>query len=89
MVLLGHHCYLGTFLVAASWASHCGGFSRCRAHSLGTWASTVGAAVLQNSGAAVWCTGLSCLWRVESFWTRDLSGVPYPLYKQGRPKFLL
>ena len=34
-----------------AWASHCGGFSCCRAQALGTWASVVVARGLSSCGA--------------------------------------
>ena len=51
LVVLGLIATLGLSLFAASgatlhcgvWASHCGGFSRCRAQTLGTQASVVAA----------------------------------------------
>ena len=50
--VLGLHCSAQTFSSygergllsnCSSWTSHCGGFSCCKAQTLGTWASIVGA----------------------------------------------
>ena len=83
MVSLGHRCYLQTFLVAVS-----GGCAAAVAGFSLRWLlllqSTGSAHGLQQLGLAcsrtwaqqLWCTGLSCLRHVESFWTRDLSDVP-------------
>ena len=31
---------------------------------------------LQHVGLELWRTGLAARWHVESYWTRDLTGVP-------------
>ena len=41
----------GATLCCGAWASHCGGFSCCRARALGTWASVVVAQGLSSCGA--------------------------------------
>ena len=43
----------GAALCCGAWASHCGGFSCCRARALGAWASVVGACRLQSAGSVV------------------------------------
>lgn len=59
MAVLGLHCCPGFFLAIASGgysscgvqASHCGGFSCCRAWALGAWASVVVARGLSSYGS--------------------------------------
>ena len=41
----------GATLCGGAWASHCGGFSRCRARALGAWASIVVARGLSSCGS--------------------------------------
>ena len=41
----------GATLRCGAWASHCGGFSCCRARALGAWASVVLAHGLSSCGA--------------------------------------
>ena len=44
----------GTALHHRVWASHCGGFSCCRARALGTWASVVATHRLSSCGTWAW-----------------------------------
>ena len=39
--ILGHCCCMWAFSSCSVWASHCSGFSCCRARTLGTWTSLV------------------------------------------------
>ena len=59
-------CCTEAFSSHSMWASHCGGFSCCRAQALGThgWTSIVEVHRL--------CWPVAC----EIFWTRDQTGVP-------------
>ena len=41
LATLGLHRYVRAFSSWGEGASHCGGFSRCGARALGTWASVV------------------------------------------------
>ena len=41
MVVLGHCCSMWAFSSCNVWASHCSGFSCCRAQTLGIWTSLV------------------------------------------------
>ena len=50
----------GATLCCSAWASHCGGFSCCRARALGTWASVVVARRLSSCGA--WALLLCGMW---------------------------
>ena len=43
LAVLGLYCCVQAFSSCGSRASHCGGFSFCRARALGTWASAVSA----------------------------------------------
>ena len=42
---------VGATLRCGAWASHCGGFSCCRAGALGAWASVVVACGLNSCGS--------------------------------------
>ena len=50
----------GATLGCGAWASHCSGFSGCRAQALGTRASVVAAPGLQSRGSVNVAHGLSC-----------------------------
>ena len=66
-------------LLCSVWASHCSGFSCCRAWDPGTWASIVGGCRFSGSS-------------VEFSQTRDQTCVPwidsYPLGHQESPTIL-
>ena len=64
-------CELG-LLCRGAWASHCGGFSCCRARALNAWASVAAVCRLSNRGAQA----LASLRHVESSCTRDRIHVP-------------
>ena len=64
-------------------ASHCSGFSCCRAWALGVWASVVVARVFSSCGSGsrvqaqqLWCMGLVAPWHVGSSQTRAQTHVP-------------
>ena len=89
LVVLSLHCCVQAFSIVmggvttlgcGAGASHCGGFSRCRAQALGSWASAVGTLGLSSCGSqALECVGSSscgaqaliALQQVESSLTRD------------------
>ena len=82
---LGLHCCARAFLQLqragatlrrGAWASHCGGFSCCRARALGTQALVVVAHGLQSAGSVVVAHGLSC--SVASGIFRDQGSNPCP-----------
>ena len=88
-VVLGLHCRTRAFSscrqqgLLSSWgagASHCGGFSRCRAQALGTWVSVV---VVHGPSCSVAC-GIRPDQRSNS---RPLycQVDSYLLYRQGSP----
>ena len=69
LAVLGLCCYSGFFSSCGEWgllsgcgarASHCAGFSCCRAQALGTWTSVVVAHGLKSTGSIVVVHGLSC-----------------------------
>ena len=81
----------GASLCCIARASHCSGFSCCRAQALSTQASVVAAHGLRNCGSRaqqLWLAGsvvqaqqlwhmvLVALWHVGSSWTRDRTRVP-------------
>ena len=77
-------------------ASHCGGFSCCRARALGTWASVVVAHGLQSTGSVVVVHGLSCSAACGIFPDQGSNPCPLhwqadsqPLRHQGCPKLLI
>ena len=93
LAALGLHRFSWAFCSCSEWelvsscgakASHCGGFSFCRAQTLDTWDSVK----LQHSGLVavapssraqtqqLWHTGLAALQHVESSLTRDRTHVP-------------
>ena len=49
--VLGLRCCAQASLRCGVWASHCGGFSCCRARALGAWASVVVACGLSSCGS--------------------------------------
>ena len=51
MAALGLRCCRRAFSSCSEWASHCGGFSCCRAWALGAWASVVAAHGLSSCGS--------------------------------------
>ena len=57
---------MGATLRCGAWASHCSGFSCCRARALGAWASVVVACGLQQ----LWLTG--CRAQPQWFWRMGL-----------------
>ena len=68
----------GATLHCSAWASHCSGFSCCRARALGVWASVVVAQAQQlwlagsrAQAQQLWRTGLVAPRPVGSSWTRD------------------
>ena len=60
LALLGLGCCVGAFSSCGSRASHCSGFSRCRAQAIGVWASVVAAQGLQSESSVAVVRGLSC-----------------------------
>ena len=64
MAALGICCCTRTFSSCGVQASHCSGFSFCRAQALGAWASVVAV------------HGLVALQDVGSFWPRNQTGIP-------------
>ena len=82
----------GATLHCGARASHCGGFSCCRARPLGVRASVVAACGLSRCGTRalesasfsncsawaqqLWCTALVAPQHVGSSWTRDQTRVP-------------
>ena len=75
LAVLGLHC--------SAWASHCGGFSCCRARALGAQASVVVVHGLSSCGSWALEHRLSSCgtravvpWHVGSSWTRDRICVP-------------
>ena len=69
LIALGLHCCMLAFSSCREWgllsrcgvlASHCGGFSSCRARALGAPASVVAANGLCSTGLIVVAHGLSC-----------------------------
>ena len=50
MAALGLRCFAWAFSSCGAWASHCGGFSCCRAWALGARASVVVARGLSSCG---------------------------------------
>ena len=73
MVVLGLCCCVR--------ASHCGGFSCCRARALGAWASVVVAHRLYSAGSVVVVHGLSCSVACGIF--PDQGSNPCPLHWQA------
>ena len=80
----------GATLGCSERASHCGGFSCCRAWDLGACASLVVARRLQSTGSVLVAHGLSC----TGMWNLPKPGIElvspaltdaYPLYHQGSP----
>ena len=71
----------GATLRCGARASHCGGFSCCRARALGTWASVVVAHGLQSAGSVVVVHGLSCSTTCGIF--PDQGSNPCPLHWQA------
>ena len=64
----------GATLRCGAPASHCGGFSCCRARALGTWASVVVAHGLSSCGPrALECMGFSSC----SVWAQQLQRVGF------------
>ena len=51
LAALGLHCYAWAFSSCGEQASHCGGFSGCRAQALGVQASAAAARGLSGCGA--------------------------------------
>ena len=81
LVALSLCCCVSVFSSCGSWASHCSGFSCCRAQALSTLASVVSARRLSSCSSRALELGLcSCgthaPWHVESSWTRDRTHVP-------------
>ena len=78
LAVLCLHCYVSFSLVAVIggcsswgvWASHCGGFSCCRAR-----ASVVAAMGSRAQAQKLWCTGLVGPWHVGSSQIRDRTCV--------------
>ena len=69
----GLWCCTWAFSSCCVQASHCSGFSCCRAQAVGTQAW-----VLAVRGLGKWGrTGLAVPWHVGSFWTRDQTDVSY------------
>ena len=69
----------GATLPCSARASHCGGFSCCRAQALGTRASVVVACVLSSCGSRaqqLWCTGFVAPRHVGFSRTRARTCVP-------------
>ena len=66
----------GATLRCGAWASHCGGFSCCRALALGVRASVVVAHGLQSAGSVVVAHGLSCSAACEIFPDQDSNPCP-------------
>ena len=82
LVVLGLHGCMRAFSSCREWgatlpfcgvlASHCGGFSCCRAQVLGAWASVVATHRLRNCGLqALKCSGFS-----SDAWAQLLYGIP-------------
>ena len=64
----------GAALSCSMWASHCSGFSCCRAQALGARVSGVAVRGLTGSRALaqqLGCTGFLAPWQARSSWTRD------------------
>ena len=75
-----------------AWASHCSGFSCCRAWALSSWASAVAAPRLQSTGSVVATHGLSCSTACGTFSDQELNPCvlhwqtdSLPLSHQRRP----
>ena len=62
-------------------ASHCNGFSRCRAQALGVWASVAVARGLSSTGSVVVVHRLSCSTACGIF--PDQGSNPCPLHRQA------
>ena len=83
LAVLGLHCCAWAFCSCVEQASHCSGFSCCRAQALGAWASLVVACGLSSCGSralvALVCrrTGLVALRHMGSSRTRAQTRVPY------------
>ena len=82
----------GATLHSGARASHCGGFSCCRARALGTRASVVVAHRLQSAGSVVVAHGLSCSVACGIFLDQGSNPCPLhwqadsqPLHHQGSP----
>ena len=73
LAVLGLHC--------SPWASHCGGFSCCRARGIGAWASVVVACGFWSAGSVVVVHGLSCSTACVIFPDQGLN--PCPLHWQA------
>ena len=85
LAVLGLCCCTGFSVVAASvsscsvQASHCTGFSCCRAwapgslgfRSCGMWAQELQLPGSRAQAQKLWCTGLVALWHVGSSWPGD------------------
>ena len=81
-------------LRCGAWASHCGGFSCCRAWALGTWASAIVACGLQSAGSVVVAHGPSCsaacgilLDQGSNPCSLHWQADSYPLCHQGSPEY--
>ena len=72
---------MGATLHCGAWASHCSGFSCCRAWALGVQASVVVARGLSNAGSVVVARGLSCSAACGIF--PDQGSNPCPLHWQA------
>ena len=66
----------GATLHCGAWASHCGGFSCCRARALGAWAQQLQLAGSRVQAQQLWCVGLAAPWHVGSSRTRAQTCVP-------------
>ena len=84
LVVVGLCCWMRAFSSCdVWWASHCGGFSCCKAQALGTRASVVAVHELSSCGSQTlehWLSRvqhwLSCSWACSSSQTRDLQVSP-------------
>ena len=82
----------GPALDCDAWASHCSGFSYCRAWALSSWASVVVARGFQREGLVLVVCGVSCSAACGIFLDQGLNlcslhwqADSYPLYNQGSP----
>ena len=76
------------------WASHCAGFSSCKAWARGAWHQRLQLTGCKHGlSSCVWHMHLVALRHVESSWTRDQTHVPCIgrriLPKQGSPLSIL
>ena len=75
----------GAFSSCCVWASHCSGFSCCRAQALGhtasngcnTWVQSLWLLGSRAQGQQLWHTGLVAPWQMGSSWIRDRTCVSY------------